>query len=320
MSFEPVDRLPFWEWAMWWDKTIARWHGEGLPRELNGVFEISQYFGLDPYYQFWFSTTKDTAEAVQHHVEGIVSDMDDYLALLPRIYPAHAQAVESMAGFADKQRRGEMVVWATLEGPFWFTRTLMGFEKMIYAYYDQPELVHRISDDLLKFNKHLIERICRSCVPTFVTFAEDMSYNHGPMIGKDIFDEFIAPFYRALLPALEEHNIIPIADTDGDITRMAPWLLDVGLKGALPLERQAGVNGLALRESFPKLLMIGHYDKMVMNKGEDAMRREFERLLPLMKKGGFIPSVDHQTPPGVSMDEYRVYLRLLAEYTVLGAR
>jgi hypothetical protein len=33
-----------------------------------------------------------------------------------------------------------------------------------------------------------------------------------------------------------------------------------------------------------------------------------------MKRGGFIPSVDHQTPPGVSLDEYRLYLRLLEEY------
>jgi len=24
MNFQPVDRLPVWEWAMWWDKTIAR--------------------------------------------------------------------------------------------------------------------------------------------------------------------------------------------------------------------------------------------------------------------------------------------------------
>ncbi|MCX6996430.1 MAG: hypothetical protein NTV49_04945 [Kiritimatiellaeota bacterium] len=35
MNFQPVDRLPRWEWAMWWDQTIARWHGEGLPRELD---------------------------------------------------------------------------------------------------------------------------------------------------------------------------------------------------------------------------------------------------------------------------------------------
>jgi hypothetical protein len=60
--------------------------------------------------------------------------------------------------------------------------------------------------------------------------------------------------------------------------------------------------------------MVGHYDKMVMPHGEDAMRAEFERLVPLMKSGGFIPSVDHQTPPGVSLEGYRTYLRLLHEY------
>jgi hypothetical protein len=35
----------------------------------------------------------------------------------------------------------------------------------------------------------------------------------------------------------------------------------------------------------------------------------------MMKLGGFIPSVDHQTPPGVSLEQYRTYLRLLEEYT-----
>ena len=49
------------------------------------------------------------------------------------------------------------------------------------------------------------------------------------------------------------------------------------------------------------------------------MRAEFERLAPLMRTGGFIPSVDHQTPPGVSLDQYRAYLLLLEEYTVLRA-
>jgi hypothetical protein len=35
MSFEPVDRLPGWEWAMWWDSTIDRWRQEGLPAEMT---------------------------------------------------------------------------------------------------------------------------------------------------------------------------------------------------------------------------------------------------------------------------------------------
>jgi hypothetical protein len=261
-AFQPVDRLPMWEWAMWWDETIARWRGEGLPRELETVFDISRYFGLDPYQQFWFSTTEATIEAVQHHVEGVVGNMDDYLRIRPRLYPDHRRAIEGMAPWAERQRRGEAVVWITLEGPFWFTRTLMGFERMMFA-------------------------------------------------------DFVAPFYRRLLERVKQLGIITIVDTDGDVTRMVPWLLDVGVEGVLPLERQAGVDGCRLRSAFPTLRMVGHYDKMVMHRGEAAIRQEFERLVPLMRTGGFIPSVDHQTPPGVSLEAYRTYLRLLAEYVKL---
>ena len=321
MNFQPVDRLPRWEWAMWWDETIERWHREGLPNNLkfSQVFEIAQYFGLDPYQQFWFSTTQATIEATQHHTEGSVNSMDDYLRVKPNLYPDHSASIESMRPWAARQARGEAVVWSTLEGFFWFPRTLMDIEKLSYAYFDQPELVHAMNRDLLEFNLRLIRQMAKACVPTFVTLAEDMSYNLGPMISKDIFDEFLAPYYRTLMTELNEHNMMLIVDTDGDVTKLVPWLQSVGVHGVLPLERQAGVDGMALRQQFPTLRMVGHFDKMTMNRGEAAMRAEFERLLPLMKSGGFIPSVDHQTPPGVSMEEYRVFRRLLDEYTVKGA-
>jgi hypothetical protein len=315
MNFQPVDRLPRWEWAMWWDKTIERWKEEGLPRNLDTVFDIAQYFGLDPYQQFWFSTTDATIEALQHHVEGIVSTMDDYLAVRPRLFPDHGQAIESMRPWAERQACGEAVVWITLEGFFWFPRTLMGFTKISLAFYDQPELLHRINRDLTEFNLRILDQVAKTCRPTFATIAEDMSYNHGPMISERHFEEFIAPYYRRIVPRLHELGAIVIIDTDGDVTRLVPWLTREGVHGVLPLERQAGVDGLKLRQTYPTLRMVGHFDKMVMNRGEATVRAEFERLAPLMQTGGFIPSVDHQTPPGVSLEEYRTYLRLLDEYT-----
>jgi hypothetical protein len=320
MNFQPVDRLPRWEWAMWWDETIARWHGEGLPRSLkfSQVFDIAGYFGLDPYQQFWFSTTDPTIEATQHHVEGVVADPDDYSRVRPKLFPCHDEAIDGMGAWAERQRRGEAVVWCTIEGFFWFPRTLMGFEKLMFAFSDQPELLHRINRDLLEFNFRLLDRIFRQCVPTFMTIAEDMSYNNGPMISKQTFDAFVAPYYRELLPRLQERGVPLLMDTDGDVTLLAPWLLELGIAGVLPLERQAGVDGSKLRAQFPTLGLVGHYNKMVMNQGEAAMRAEFERLAPLMRTGGFIPSVDHQTPPGVSLDQYRCYLRLLEEYTRSG--
>jgi hypothetical protein len=317
MNFQAVDRLPRWEWAMWWDETIARWHNEGLPRELkfSQVIEIAQHLGLDPYQQFWFSTTDPTIAATQHHVEGIVSNLDDYRRIRPGLFPRHDAAIAGMAAWAERQRRGEAVVWATLEGFFWFPRTLMGFENLMFAFADQPVLLHQINRDLLEFNLRLLDQIFRVCVPTFMTIAEDMSYNHGPMISQPTFDEFVAPYYRKLLPRLQERGIPLFMDTDGDVTLLAPWLEALGVRGVLPLERQAGVDGMKLRQQFPRLLQVGHFDKMTMNQGEAAMRAEFERLVPLMRTGGFIPSVDHQTPPGVSLEQYRVYLRLLKEYT-----
>ena len=77
----------------------------------------------------------------------------------------------------------------------------MGFEKLMYAYYDQPDLIHRIHQDLLDFHIRTLRKMTKACVPTFVTFAEDMSYNHGPMISGAVFHEFLAPYYRQLPPA-----------------------------------------------------------------------------------------------------------------------
>lgn len=53
---------------------------------------------------------------------------------------------------------------------------------------------------------------------------------------------------------------------------------------------------------------------MIMSDGEAALRREFERLLPCIRRGRYIVSVDHQTPPSVSAEEYRLYSSLLREY------
>ncbi len=174
--------------------------------------------------------------------------------------------------------------------------------------------MHRINENLLEFDLHVIEQVCSVASPDFMTFAEDMSYNHGAMLSRELFDEFIAPYYRRIVPELHKRGIKVIIDSDGDITALTGWFRDVGVDGLLPLERQAGVDIGKLRQLYPTMRFIGHYDKMVMPRGEAAMRAEFERLLPMAVRGGFLPSVDHQTPPGVSLEQYKIYVKLLGEY------
>ena len=44
------------------------------------------------------------------------------------------------------------------------------------------------------------------------------------------------------------------------------------------------------RDEFPEFLMVDHLNKLVMHEGEQAIRGEFERLMPLMQSGGFAAS------------------------------
>ena len=103
-------------------------------------------------------------------------------------------------------------------------------------------------------------------------------------------------------------------DTDGFVEPLIPWFLEGGIEGILPLERMAGVDVNRIRQNYPDLFMVGGYDKTVMHKGEAAMRAEFERILPAIRSGAYLPGVDHQTPPDVSMENYAIFVRLLKEY------
>jgi len=122
------------------------------------------------------------------------------------------------------------------------------------------------------------------------------------------------PYYDRVMPALRSHGVIPFIDSDGDISAPAYWFEEAGLAGILPLERQAGVDIAALRKEHPSMRFIGHFDKMTMDKGREAMRAEFDRLLPTAAKGGFLIGCDHQTPPGVSYENYIAYIDLFNEY------
>lgn len=309
------DRLPVAEWATWWDKTIARWRGEGLPPELDYT-DIKRYFSLDVDLQLWFPQFAAGAKPIDGSPHGAwISNETDYEQLRPFLYPEPVPFDrDGWRVRAELQASGDVVVWITLSGFFWWPRVLFGIEPHLYAFYDQSELMHRINDDQTEYMLRCIDQFCDVCVPDFMTFGEDMSYNHGPMISKQQYAEFMNPYYARVVPELKRRGIVTMIDSDGDVEPLIPWFEASGLEGILPLERMAGVDVNRIRANHPNWIMIGAFDKTVMHLGEDAMRREFERLMPVMESGRFIPSCDHQTPPAVSIEDYRLYLRLLNEY------
>jgi hypothetical protein len=320
MNFQPFDRLPVLEWATWWNQTIERWHSEGLPKEITDRYDLYQHFGLEQYKQGWLRPRSPDCPQPKTHGAGIITSREDYERVRPYLYPRGAVDYAQWERWREEQQAGDAVLWFTVDGFFWFPRTLLGIERHLYAFYDQPDLMRQINDDLVEWILSVVDEICSICTPDFMTFAEDMSYNHGPMVSKKLFDRFLRPCYDRVIPRLLEKGILPIIDSDGDVTIPAYWFEEAGIQGVLPLERQAGVDIARLRWEHPRMRFIGHFDKMTMWQGEAAMRAEFERLLTVAEGGGYLISVDHQTPPNVSYSEYQLFLSLFREYAVEAGR
>jgi hypothetical protein len=321
MAFQPVDRLPAIESFPWWDQTLERWYAEGLPRSLTDAYEIGRWFGLDMHRWWWMSPRWDIAlRPRRSRQQGLVDDPDEYAELVePFLREPHFSNPpyydeRALARFAEERKAGDVFLWLQIDGFFWFARECMGVEKHLYAFHDQAEFLHRINADLVDYTLALLKKLFQVSVPDVIAFAEDVSYNRGPMISRASYDEFISPYYRKIIPFMKEHGCTPIIDTDGLVDSLIPWLEEDGIEGASPMERQAANDLGKIRRDHPGFKMMGGFDKRTIHQGEEAMREEFERILPVMRSGGYIPSVDHQTPPDVSLEMYQRYASLLREY------
>jgi len=312
LRFEKPDRMPLIEWAAWWDKTYIRWQSEGLDLPWD-VEKSLNYFGLENLICLGASP-----QIPKYDHEGeAVRNSDDYEYLKKNgLYSEQwiDGLVNAAKSLKSRHDNGDFSMRIWLDGFFWYPRRLFGIEPHLYSFYDEPDLLKQINADQCEFNIKAIKALYDVDTPDFVGLAEDMSYNHGPMLSEEHFNEFLKPYYTKLIPVIKQKNIPVLTDSDGDITEMIPWLTGAGIEGVYPLEHQAGVDIVKIREMYPKFLMMGGYDKMVMSKTEADMRAEFERILPVVKSGGYIPSVDHQTPPEVSLENYKIYVKLFKEY------
>ena len=74
----------------------------------------------------------------------------------------------------------------------------------------------------------------------------------------------------------------------------------------------AGMDPVMLRKRFGRELRLGGgIAKEALIAGPDAIDREIERLMPVIRDGGFIPAVDDCPPPEVPLKTFAYYVEAL---------
>ncbi|MEG0354890.1 MAG: hypothetical protein RR621_04460 [Lachnospiraceae bacterium] len=104
-----------------------------------------------------------------------------------------------------------------------------------------------------------------------------------------------------------------MVDTDGDFNTLIPHFIDSGVEGFLPMDVNAGMDIVKVRQLYPELKFIGGFNKLCIAEGPDSIDKEFCRIMPVITSGGYIPGADHQIPPSTPLKYYKYYIQKLHE-------
>jgi uroporphyrinogen decarboxylase len=243
------------------------------------------------------------------------ADWDDmkrrYRATDPARYPADVAALgQRLAG------RTWPVAWK-FSGPFWQLREWLGFESLCMMFHDDPEWVREMIHFWQEHVVGLLEEGLRHMTPDEVYLSEDMAYKEHAMISPAMTREFLLPVYQRWGDIIRRHKIpIYSMDSDGHIGELIPIWIEAGINVCDPIEVAAGNDLVAFRKQFGRNMAYrGGVDKRLMAKGGRHIEAEIERLMPVIRDGGFIPSCDHGVPSDVAWLDYVFYVKLLARAT-----
>jgi uroporphyrinogen decarboxylase len=194
-------------------------------------------------------------------------------------------------------------------------RYLMGEERLLMNFYDDPEFVRDAMNYLADFWIQLWGEAISEIKVDCVHFWEDMAYRSGPLISPKMFREFMLPAYKRITSFLREMGVkIIVVDTDGNLDKLIPLFLESGVTGIFPFEVQAGNDIVSIRRMYPHLQIIGGINKMEIAKGKEAIEKELDSKIPFMlRSGGYIPHLDHLVPPEVSFRNFVYYRTRLRE-------
>ena len=343
LDFEPADP-PFVLCSGAWQETLDQWRTEGWDgRPLQEVFgtdallAVAVYYGPAPQFSYTVLEEDETTRVFVNH-EGIV--MREFKQHRDTSMPQFVKF--PVAGEADFERlRAERLVlnrearftadwkrqvaeWVDSEWPrrcwadrwggfFGSLRNMMGLEGLCIAFYEQPKLIERMMTERADAMIAITDEVLRYTDFEVFWFWEDMACNHGPLIDPKMFRRLALPHYRRVCDWLRSRGIQHIwLDSDGDIHDLIPIWLEAGINGLWPFEVQAGMDVVDIRRTYGHdLAMAGGISKRKVAQGGDVMKREVDRVMPLVEDGGYLPELDHSAPPDISWGSFCQYMSYL---------
>jgi len=354
-EFREVDHLVRREFYIW-EEAIERWKKEGLPADYQekNLFKFDPAAMVNaganlgwceppflPLYEEKVIKDEGRTEIIQDaagrwirvfegrrhgfmpdYVKHAVTSEEDWEKdVLPRLDPDNAKRYEGLREKSEEagkwQKNDQVMVQQLMIGGYMYLRSLVGPEGLLYAFHDQPQLLHKMMKHWAGLMDKGLEAVQAHITIDEIGLGEDICYNHGLLISPDMIREFLLPYYQEVIGKArrrQRERLYLYVDTDGWVGPAIDLYLEAGMDLMSPFEVASGCDVVKIGAKWPNLIMAGGIDKRVLAQGKEEIDEHLEYIIPAMvERGGYIPTCDHGVPDDVSFENYLYYRKRMCE-------
>jgi uroporphyrinogen decarboxylase len=345
LNHEEADRVGFVDFP--WGTTIEKWEDQGLPKGtfIQERFDMDFYgIGVDispKYDEMTFEREENwvisrdrfgvkqkrwqgydgiplhidppfhNLEEFEERIEPLL-DPDSPIRISSDRYPFRGELEDTFRKFQER-----FYVFASFFGTFEYTRHICGGTKMALRYMMiDDKLTKRMYKVFSRFFGGIASALCDAGADCAWVW-DDLGFADGPFFSPANYRKYVMPSHKAITKPFRDKGLPCVLHSDGNVNLLIPDIMDAGFTVLQPLEVNAGMDVIELKEKYgDDLAFIGNIDKMVIETNDfEKIKKE---VLPKMERasqaGGYVLCSDHSISTKVDLATFEKFSKLAKKY------
>lgn len=187
--------------------------------------------------------------------------------------------------------------------------TMRGMENLMLDFIDHPAFVHDLFTAIADYNIAMVQKAVTYDIDA-VYFGDDWGQQHGLIMGKPFWDEYIKPQLKRMYGAVRAAGKFQMIHSCGDVDELFDDLIACGLQCFNPFQPEVMDTSALLKHYRGRLAFHGGLStQQILPYGSEAdVRNESRRLLAEGQAGSYIFAPSHAVEDDVPLENILAFI------------
>jgi uroporphyrinogen decarboxylase len=190
--------------------------------------------------------------------------------------------------------------------------TMRGMENLMFDFVDNPDFVHELFTAIADYNIAQVKEALTYDIDA-VYFGDDWGQQHGLIMGKPYWDEYIRPQLKRMYGAVRGAGKFQMIHSCGDVDELFDDLIELGLNCFNPFQPEVMDTATILEHYRGRLAFHGGLStQRILPYGSvQDVRKETSRLIKLGQEGSYVFAPAHAVESDVPLANILAFLEVI---------